>query len=1697
MMQDDPTIEYLRSLQALREMRKARDAKRAQEQKPSLQQVAAQAAGHSLPGLPEVVQRGVGGFIGNLPQAVGNAGLTLAQGAANLAGMLQLVPRASTELGDKIGALRERVNASRPQSRSTAETVGGVASDVFAQGLPFVASGGSSTPVTASALLTATQAAAGRDASTVGSLADLTGSETLGRVANNPGGRIASDVALDLAFAGMGNVARRASQVPPMQGPRANPASPPSMTPPTITPLATGSQVRAATIPPPSGPELTPPRTEKMPRSRQKQKAMMQSIDRTARLLERRARSNRALPMENTDATDRLTAAAAKAPRQGRVALEAANTLTGMGIGAAAGATQGETAQERVANAGLGALAGAGVGYLGNRALSMALDNIPVPDRAAMPALSNRAGKLGWNSGDMNPRLLGQHSLHKARLLQLLEHDEGIPAPSIAVMAEDAIMPGGSVSTFGNTKVYFKPHVFDPKSNPDVFLGDSYTPRAPTEDNLADRAFDQSGKYPNPEEITWTPRSAIQYMLEKHPGDWRGRELFGHAAYDSGDWKDILSHTGVESPHGINSIVRPYAKSIEHLRSALAESQYRIGNARHLRDISDNATKIEGARARAWGNAREALLDRMVGLGLLDNKSEDAYAGRLGKAAARVEEWRQRQGDGTWRWQNLTEQQQDNVLSEYSQGTRNPHHFSVAEHPNLRAAVGNLFDETANVTAMSPGLYAEAKPKRLVGWDEVAGVSFPGTYTGPDDFPKHAAVDRELMSGLRSRDIPFRIEGVPSKYRGESNYVIRTGVTEGVPERRARMVLSRRNQFLNELAVQGRNPWGFADPQLLATFAGGAGGALIGGTQGETPEDQQVNAMLGAMIGAGVGAGGARALRGRGGKPKANVPTYKPPMSRNASAYEKAVGEGLGTPKTSEPVMNPSLRGLGPDRVASGEEAILKANSAYRTGIPDEVVLDFAKKVDTDNLVWANVRKMDSAELMATGRRIEELRGELDRLLDEYGRATPEQASTLSVQIDEVGKKLLRYDVVFNGAASEQGRGLRILSRIAASRGTLESAVAAARKALGVEQLSDELMGKLRNVLTDKNLPTARAREVAMASIIRDAMKQPWWQVVLGTRRMGMLTAPATWMVNMTGNVGEAANKNFVVTPTAALLDKLYSAATGAKRTITTAGRAGGFARGAASGAREGKAMFGRIGHGGPSMSADRGLESLRSNDLDYVRDLGLQNKGAVAVAKGAQHIHDFVYTMMDAVDRPFYEAALDASYGERAHLKAMNAGAEPGTATYNDAVRFYLEKDAAGTYVNMDKADALGAEWDALDDTFKTRSPLADAVRGLKNPVLRGVAEWAVPFIKTPTNLVRKAFESMPVVGFAVNEAHLYNMKKSFAQVGISPEDIAREVRRARTMNVAKMTTTGAGLIVAGYALTMSGQLTGDYVAPMARDDADAEEANRRKLSGQPPLSIRLGNRAHSLSAFGQFAPLLALGHAFAIEAQQEHASNTSLLANSAGRGMLAGGRTVMEFPMLQGIKNMTDALSGEKAGDVPGYLGREAASFIPASSAVAATARVLDPVGKRKPEGFTQSIMERLPGLRERLPAQVGPMGEVPERVSATELLFDPTRPQRLNTGPLYSALDEIGFYPTAGRRDPGESYADYSTRRQQEGTMERALLEDVLRGGQEGWSYVSTAASDSLDATGNWKFPLQSALSRQRTLVTNERNSRRLTP
>lgn len=903
-----------------------------------------------------------------------------------------------------------------------------------------------------------------------------------------------------------------------------------------------------------------------------------------------------------------------------------------------------------------------------------------------------------------------------------------------------------------------------------------------------------------------------------------------------------------------------------------------------------------------------------------------------------------------------------------------------------------------------------------VGWR--SGVSELHANGDFDNFNNPRAVERELVSALES------FENVAGEGQPPSpNLSFRI-----TPELKAKV------------KAEGQ-PLGMIDPALLGSVGAGAVGAVAGSRVGDTPEERRRNAAIGGAVGALGALAAAKLVRARleGKAPPGERPSARAEIAKSAKSPIRSSG---GASDESGKLFNKSLQILDPEgfELWKNEEAKLIKAGEKKVPVSDDAIRQMAKTADVDRINASDAKKLDTVELFALGNRIKEDRELYANLMVESEKLGPtlsiEARADHAKEMDAVLSRLISYDRTLNRAGSEQGRGLRILGRIAARAGTLESALGVARRALGTRELGDDVTDALAKVMQTPGLSIKeRERQIAMA--IREFQDKGPIAAILDIRRWSMLTAPATHAVNLTGNVAEAAAKNLVVTPVAAAIDRVISAATGTERTITTTGKGAGYAAGLRRGARAvNKRMF-------EGINPDDPLNALNLQRADYVKSFGLDKDGSwlKSLAPGARILQksgDVVYGIMGATDAPFYQAALRSSLMERAGLRAMREGLTAGSPEWKPRIRELMKPD------QVSETDATMAVVEALDDTFKTPTAVGRAVESLGAP-----AQYLVPFANTPTNLIRKALEATPGIGTALTEVQVRQMRERLRKLGASPEEIGREVRRKRITGATKQLTTGAGMVGLGFLWTKMGMLSGDYVEPQARDDAERDEAGERQLTGQGPLTLRVGDTAHSLSGFAQFAPLLAMGHALALESalSEDDPENVVPLGTRVGsiaeRAAAATLRTVREFPLIQGVENLSRVTEG-----VGKYLGREAASLIPYGAGVAVAARIADPVARRETDSFSAAIKERIPGLRDDLPARVNPLGDVAVRPGAAAALAAPTRPQHLMTGPVADELQRIKVFPSMPTRLPSESRAAYSARVQTEGPMVKSILEELFQ-------------------------------------------------
>jgi hypothetical protein len=498
------------------------------------------------------------------------------------------------------------------------------------------------------------------------------------------------------------------------------------------------------------------------------------------------------------------------------------------------------------------------------------------------------------------------------------------------------------------------------------------------------------------------------------------------------------------------------------------------------------------------------------------------------------------------------------------------------------------------------------------------------------------------------------------------------------------------------------------------------------------------------------------------------------------------------------------------------------------------------------------------------------------------------------------------------GMTAEAGRTLRQFRMLADSRnvrGDVLSAIVASGG--GRKRLQDAADIILDAVETGQPGKFNTVIEKASKPQFRDKLTELWIN--------SLLTSPATHVVNMTSNTLTALAQ-IPEHGAASVIGKVRQALPGANLDRIIASEVGARTFGMIQGAKEGALMFAR---------------TLRSGDpSDMVSKVEQQNFKAISGLKG--EIARIPTRFLGAEDEFFKGIARRMELNGLAVRQAHAEGLK-GEAAQNRIAELVADPPDAMLQRSMEYARYV---------TFQQRlGPDASKVSAFTQN-----QRWAklfLPFVRTPTNLVKFAAERSPLA--AVMPSWRADIKAGGAR---------------RDLAIAKM-TVGTGFGVAMYEAALNGQITGS---------APPDDAKARLLyaDGWQPYSIRLGDKWYSYKRLDPFSSTIGTAADLALlpynmsERQRENAVTlfiASIMGNLASKTWLSG------------ISDVLSAIS-EPEMNASRLVNRLAGSMsVPAG--VAQVARTIDPVA-RQTDGWTDSIQARVPFSSKSLPPRRDIWGE-----------------------------------------------------------------------------------------------------------------------
>ncbi len=647
-----------------------------------------------------------------------------------------------------------------------------------------------------------------------------------------------------------------------------------------------------------------------------------------------------------------------------------------------------------------------------------------------------------------------------------------------------------------------------------------------------------------------------------------------------------------------------------------------------------------------------------------------------------------------------------------------------------------------------------------------------------------------------------------------------------------------------------------------------------------------------------------------------------------------------------------------------------------------------------------------------------------------------------------------------------------------------------------LDDLSVKNAARLNKILSGSD---EAVKQKELAEFIASLNKATWTEVILDNRRAGLLSMPASWIRNLVGSA-ESGITELIEHPIAKLLDGYAAKKMGEQPVFGPRGsldKVRDYLEGAGQGLGRVKKSW-RMYLAG--VDPEDPLKTL-SRKIDYgtVTD----NPSAQAALRGLQTMNNTVYGLIAMGDKPFFEAAFNASLKERALARTL---ADPDVVSgvikksdkkaFDDLFAKYyqlVDRDAAKT---VDE-DIVMATFDALDATFKTKTKTGELIRSMERGggPLGVAAQFLIPFPNTPQNIVRKALERVPILGAGAMrlsgayEKQIRGHVKEFRRMGfdVSEEAVQRQLRRLNSKLFAKQ-ITGSAATLAGYILHKQGSLTTAYRSPIGASPEEREEAQRRELTGEGALSLRFGDTSYSLASLGTIAPLLAMGAA--ISSLEDEKDEELLAEDILGTASFSALASAGELPLLTGASDAIDLIRGQGMAR-PSVAGRQAATLLPASGALRAASYALEDVGVRQPDTFVEGFKSSLPGLSKDVAARVNTLGETIPAVSPVARTFNPLTPRSVITGPLYEEMEAAGYRPTMVRRR-GETRGEFSARRQEEGVAEREILQRILDSYRQSTGLTLEEIAADPQQSQRLERALDRALTRTRSAATRRRRA-----
>jgi hypothetical protein len=258
-----------------------------------------------------------------------------------------------------------------------------------------------------------------------------------------------------------------------------------------------------------------------------------------------------------------------------------------------------------------------------------------------------------------------------------------------------------------------------------------------------------------------------------------------------------------------------------------------------------------------------------------------------------------------------------------------------------------------------------------------------------------------------------------------------------------------------------------------------------------------------------------------------------------------------------------------------------------------------------------------------------------------------------------------------------------------------------------------------------------------------------------------------------------------------------------------------------------------------------------------------------------------------------------------------------------------------------------MKAQIDVASDRFTFNKELGPKGRAVQNAVRALKAEWALPFVKTPLNVMEEMLRYTPV-SMTVPE-----WRKAISEGGISRDKAAAEF------------VVGAGIGALVWAGAANGFITGG-------GDPDPRKRATQMATGWQPYSIKYNDKYYS---YQRLAPVGTLMGMYADMQNIWEQSSTQERDVLAKMGAVAFANAITNQTFLAGMTQVLNAINDPTSRGMKFIQNFVASAAVP--TLVSQVNQMTDPY-QREVNGIIDAIKARTPGMSETLTPKRDAFGE-----------------------------------------------------------------------------------------------------------------------